>query len=103
MRTCYVYIMASNRKALYIGVTSSLTDRVVQHKAKTLGRFSAQYGTDKLVWYEVHHSPLAAIAREKQLKSWRRRKKVELVETTNREWRDLAEDLAKEQAAEPSP
>lgn len=89
----YVYIMASYSRVLYIGVTGDLQLRVSQHKQKTFGdSFSARYNVNKLVYFEETHDVLAAIEREKQLKRWRREKKVWLIEQQNPEWRDLSED-----------
>ena len=86
----YVYIMASRGRTLYIGVTSDLTRRVYEHKQKVTGGFTEKYNINKLVLYETTIDIEAAIAREKQLKAWRRSKKVTLVESVNPEWKDLA-------------
>ncbi len=85
-----VYILASAiRGTLYIGVTSNLIQRIYQHKNHLTEGFSKRYNTNLLVWYELHESMDSAIHREKQLKSWRRVWKIELIETHNPEWRDL--------------
>jgi putative endonuclease len=90
-----VYIMASAfHGTVYTGVTSNLLQRVAQHRAGTLGGFTSQYEVKRLVWFEMHGSMDSAIAREKQLKNWRREWKVALVETDNPVWRDLAEDFS---------
>jgi putative endonuclease len=84
-------MLASRRYGtLYIGVTNDLNRRIYEHKHKLLGGFSAKYGVDRLVWFECHDHPSAAIAREKQLKKWRRDWKVRLIEQDNPEWIDLA-------------
>jgi len=89
-----VYILASaKRGTLYIGVTSNLVQRVVQHREKVVEGFTARYGIDRLVWYEVHHEAGSAILREKQLKRWNRLWKIQLVETTNSDWRDLFSEV----------
>lgn len=89
MQPC-VYILASRRDgALYIGVTSNLPARIAQHKAGLLAGFTRRYAIDRLVYFEVHERMDSAIEREKRLKKWYRRWKVELIERHNPEWRDL--------------
>ena len=91
----YVYIMASKRNGtLYKGVTSDLIMRVWQHKQGTGSKFTAKYQINRLVFYEPYKDIDAAIAREKQLKNWKREWKVELIETDNPYWRDLYPDIA---------
>ena len=90
MKTYYVYIMASKSRTLYTGVTNNLERRVLQHRRKLFSGFTARYNINRLVHYEVFGEILAAIAREKQIKSWGRGKKVVLVESTNRDWKDLS-------------
>src|SRR5205085_11155509 len=86
-----VYIMASIRRAVYIGITSDLEDRVRRHRSKENPRsFTATYNVDRLVYFEEYSEVTLAIAREKELKGWRRGKKVRLIEKFNREWEDLA-------------
>jgi putative endonuclease len=63
---------------------------VLQHRRKLLGEFTARYNINRLVYYEVSGEILAAIAREKQIKSWRRKKKIALIESVNRDWKDLS-------------
>jgi putative endonuclease len=75
----FVYIMASRSSTLYIGVTSDLQRRVYQHKAHQIPGFTQKYNVDRLVFYESTPDVRAAIAREKQLKRWRREKKVALI------------------------
>jgi putative endonuclease len=88
-----VYIMASARNGtLYTGVTSQLPARVAQHKLGDFEGFSRTYGCKTLVWYERRPIMLEAIAREKQIKRWRRTWKLTLIETENPQWRDLSED-----------
>ena len=87
------YIMASGRNGtLYTGVTSALFTRVHQHKLGRFEGFSKDHGCKRLVWYEAHATMLAAIAREKRIKRWRRDWKLALIEAQNPEWRDLSED-----------
>jgi len=86
----YVYILASGRNGtLYIGVTSDLVKRVYQHKAKLVEGFTSRYNIDELVWFEQSDSIESAIAREKQLKEWKRAWKIELIEKANPYWNDL--------------
>jgi len=75
---------------LYIGVTSDLQRRFYEHKNKLLGGFTSKYSLDRLVYFEEGEDVLSAIEREKQLKSWRRAKKVALIESANPQWRDLS-------------
>ena len=90
----YVYLLASRRHGtLYLGVTNNLSRRVWEHKTKTIPGFSARYSVDRLVWYETYDRIDEAIAREKDLKKWRRNWKVRLIEEMNPEWSDLYEAL----------
>ena len=85
-----VYILCSpNRRALYIGVTTNLERRLTEHR---LGRIAhtAEYNIRRLIYFELHDTAPAAIAREKQLKGWRRERKIALVESVKPEWEDLA-------------
>lgn len=89
-----VYLLANGvRGTVYAGVTSSLMQHVAQHKAKLADGFTHRYGIDKLVWYEMQDTMATAIAREKAIKEWQRAWKIELVEKTNPEWRDLYPEL----------
>jgi putative endonuclease len=88
-------MLASRRNGtLYVGVTSDLATRVQRHKAGANEGFTKRYCVHTLVWYEQHASMDSAIAREKAIKEWKRVWKLELIEATNPEWRDLAPDLA---------
>ncbi len=89
-KTYYVYIMSSQRRAIYIGVTSSIERRVFQHKAHTSAGFTDTYNVTNLVYAERYGSVTRAISREKELKKWRREKKVALIEAVNPKWRDLS-------------
>jgi len=88
----YVYIMASEGRVLYIGVTGALTSRVLQHKSLEQDGFTKRYHVTRLVYYESFQYVNNALARETQLKKWRREKKVALIERSNPAWGDLAED-----------
>ena len=89
-----VYILASGRnRTLYIGVTSDLVKRIWQHKNNCVPGFTERHGVHTLVFYEMHTSMEAAIAREKHLKKWERLWKLRLIEEQNLQWRDLWEDI----------
>jgi len=86
----YVYILASRKYGtLYIGITSDLVRRVYEHKIKMVPGFTKRYGVDKLVLFEVFDEPASAIAREKELKKWRRDWKTRLIDEQNPNWDDL--------------
>ncbi len=85
-----VYILASKRNGtLYTGVTSDLVKRIWEHRNDMVDGFTSRYGIHQLVWYELHDSMESAITREKRLKNWKRKWKLELIETRNPEWIDL--------------
>jgi putative endonuclease len=89
-----VYILASERNGtLYVGVTSALVQRVWQHRKHVVEGFTRDYGVDKLVYYEMHGTMLDAIAREKRLKAWKRKWKLELIEKANPDWLDLWDEI----------
>lgn len=90
MRQYHVYIMASKAKTLYVGVTNDLVRRVFEHKQGSTDSFTSRYKVTNLVYYETTSDVGSAISREKQLKGWRRSKKLALVESLNAEWKDLA-------------
>jgi putative endonuclease len=88
-----VYLMASRRNGtLYLGVTSNLLQRIAQHRAGTPGGFTEVHKVKILVWFEPHPTMESAIVREKRLKAWKRGWKLDLIETMNPDWRDLATD-----------
>ena len=87
----YVYIMTNRSGTLYTGVTSDLERRMYEHKRKVAEGFTKRYNIDMLVYYEVTTDIREAIAREKQIKAWRRSKRVALIESTNPQWRDLSD------------
>lgn len=90
MKQPAVYILASERNGtLYIGVTSNLPQRIWQHREGLVEGFTNRYSVKMLVWYEMHESMESAIMREKALKKWRRGWKLELIEQSNAQWRDL--------------
>ena len=91
----YVYILSSKYKKTYIGVTNNLERRLYEHKNKLFEGFSAKYNIDRLVYFEQFTDIGQAIARETQLKDWRREKKAALIEAMNPEWKDLSEEWEK--------
>jgi putative endonuclease len=90
MNQAYVYILSSQRNGtLYIGVTSDLIKRIYQHRNNLSEGFTKKYKVHRLVYFETTPSITGAIQREKQLKQWRRKWKIELIEKDNPEWTDL--------------
>lgn len=88
---CAFYIMSSFSRCIYTGVTSNLVQRVGQHRTGVFpGAFSKRYNTRRLVYFELTENIVAAIEREKQIKGWRRAKKVGLISRANPQWSDLA-------------
>ena len=87
----YVYIVGSISGTLYIGMTNNLARRIWQHKQHEIAGFTAKYGVDRLLYFESFDDVRTAINREKQLKSWTRKKKIVLIETRNRSWIDLSQ------------
>jgi putative endonuclease len=85
-----VYIITNKRNGtLYIGITSNLPQRMMQHKSRAVPGFASRYGLDRLVWFEIHGEVTEAIAREKQLKGWNRAWKIKMIESSNPEWNEL--------------
>jgi putative endonuclease len=88
-----VYVMTNwNNRVMYVGVTNDLERRLYEHKNKLIKGFTEKYNVNKLVYFEETADVLCAIAREKEIKRWRREKKDALVQSTNPEWRDLSEE-----------
>ncbi|MGY3620371.1 GIY-YIG nuclease family protein [Bradyrhizobium sp. USDA 10063] len=91
MNAYYVYILASRRHGtLYIGVCNDLGNRLALHRSGRGSEFVKKYGVTRLVYMETYTSPQEAIAREKQLKTWRRDWKIRLIEENNLDWADLS-------------
>jgi putative endonuclease len=90
MKQFSVYIMASTSRTLYVGVTSNLEKRVFEHKNKLVKGFTSRYKIDMLVYYDMTSDAESAINLEKQIKGWRRDRKIALIESMNPEWDDLA-------------
>ena len=92
MRAYYVYIMTNASRTLYTGMTNDLVRRVYQHRNHMVAGFTKRYNVTWLVYYEEAGTAEAALNREKQIKGWRRSRKLALVETMNPTWKDLSQD-----------
>ncbi len=91
----YIYILTNKSRTFYVGMTNSLERRIYEHKQKLIEGFTKKYNITQLVYYEVFSDVREAIAREKQVKDWRREKKIALIESLNPAWKDLSEDWAR--------
>ena len=91
----YTYILTNKKHTVfYVGVTNSLIRRLEEHRTSTDPRsFASKYRCTKLIYFENGSSVIGAIAREKEIKSWRREKKIWLINSLNPEWRNLSEDF----------
>ena len=88
----YVYLLTNwNNKVMYVGVTNDLQRRLYEHKNKLVKGFTEKYNVDKLVYFEETDDVKSALAREKEIKKWRREKKNNLVCSINPEWKELSE------------
>lgn len=96
MKEFFIYMMASRSGVLYIGVTSNLQKRVYEHRNGLVEGFTKRYEVKQLVYWESAPDAISALQREKQLKQWRREKKVKLIEAMNPSWRDLSEEIGLE-------
>ena len=83
-----------NNTVIYTGITSNLKKRIYEHKNKIVKGFTEKYNIKKLIYYEIFDKPINAITREKQIKDGSRRKKIELIEKMNSEWKDLYDEIA---------
>ena len=92
MRDYFVYIMSNRTHMLYIGVTNNLERRVFEHKSKLVPGFTSHYNLNRLVYFEQTNDVGAAITREKELKGWRRDRKIVLIESVNPRWSDLSRE-----------
>lgn len=90
MRRYFVYIMSNISKMIYTGMTNNLSRRVKEHKEKVNDGFTKRYNIHRLIYYEEFQDVRKAIAREKEIKGWRREKKVALIEKMNPKWKDLS-------------
>ena len=94
MKEFYVYILASQKNGtLYVGMTNNLIRRVYEHKEGIIKGFTKQHGIKMLVYFEIHATAESAITREKQLKTFQRQWKIDLIENENLHWQDLYEGL----------
>ena len=90
----YVYILASKRNGtLYVGMTDYLAGRIWQHRQGAVPGFTRQYNIKTLVWFEQHETRESALTRERRIKNWHRKWKLELIEATNPGWRDLYAEI----------
>ena len=94
MKNYYVYIVTNNSGTLYIGVTNDLDRRIVEHKSGKGSEFTSKYKLDVLVYFEETPNIDDALVREKQVKGWRRSKKIALIESLNPKWQDLTIDVS---------
>ncbi|MEW6508678.1 MAG: GIY-YIG nuclease family protein [Bacteroidota bacterium] len=92
MNQYYVYIMTNHSKTLYTGVTNDLRRRVYEHKNELYEGFTSKYNINELIYFEQTPDINSAIKREKQIKGWLRRKKIELIESMNPDWQDLSDE-----------
>ncbi len=91
MKRYFIYILASYRNGtIYVGVTGNLSKRIELHKKTAVKGFTKKYFVHNLVYFEEYNTAIEAIAREKQLKNWKRSWKIELIEKTNPDWNDLS-------------
>jgi len=92
----YVYLLASGKhKTIYLGVTNDLVRRVYEHRTKAIPGFTSRYNVTRLVWFECYDDPTNAIAREKDIKKWRRDWKIRLIEEENLDWSDLYSSISR--------
>jgi len=93
MKNCYVYILSNRSETLYIGVAGDLQRRIYEHRHKLIDGFTKKYNLTSLVYFETFNNMQDEIQREKQLKNWHREWKINLIESTNPDWKDLSEDF----------
>jgi len=90
-KTFFIYIMASKSGTLYVGMTNNIKRRMFEHKNHLVPGFTDKYSIDRLLYVETFANPASAINREKQIKAWRREKKIKLIDSQNPAWNDLSE------------
>jgi putative endonuclease len=96
MADYYVYVLTNKpRGTLYVGVTNNLVRRIYQHREGAVPGFSKRYGLKQLVHFERYDTPILAIQREKNIKHWSRAWKLDLVNSSNPQWRDLYDDITR--------
>lgn len=91
-KTYYVYILTNKSNTIYVGVTNDLTRRIFEHKNKLIEGFTKRYNVDKLVYFHEFRTPREAIAAEKKIKGWVRKKKMELIKSINPTFKDLSKE-----------
>jgi putative endonuclease len=94
MKKCFVYILSSRNKVLYVGMTDNLSRRTYEHKLGLGDGFTKKYNVNQLVYYESHPTLTSAVKREKQLKNWHRQWKINLIESVNKDWKDLYTEIS---------
>jgi putative endonuclease len=103
MKTYYVYVMTNRSSTLYVGMTNNLLRRILEHRSRMAGSFTARYRIDRLVYFEETSDVNVAIHREKELKGWTRARKIALINSVNPRWIDLSDELFAEGALDSSP
>jgi putative endonuclease len=98
MKQYWVYILHSPTGTLYVGITNNLERRVYEHKHHLVKGFTSRYNVNRLVYYEDFNSVWDAIAREKEIKAWRRSKKLALIQSMNPQWEDLSAEWYEDEA-----
>jgi len=93
MRHYWIYILTNKSNTLYIGITNDLKRRISEHRKKLIKGFTSRYNLNKLIFYETFNNPKDAIAIEKKIKSWTRKKKIELIKKINPDFRDLSGNI----------
>ena len=94
MKRHFVYILSSRNRVIYVGMTNELSRRIYEHKNGLVDGFTKSYNVNKLVYYELQNDFESAVKREKQLKNWHRQWKINLIETRNKEWKDLYQEIS---------
>ena len=94
MKRYYVYILSNKNKVLYSGMTNELSRRIYEHKNGLIDGFTKKYNVHNLVYFEIQKDLESAIKREKQLKNWHRQWKINLIESKNKEWKDLYSEIS---------
>ncbi len=96
MKQSFVYILASRRNGtIYVGSTTDLVKRIWEHKNKVISRFTAKYNVNQLVYYELHQDIMEVARRERRLKNWCRKRKLNIIEQFNSAWRDLYDEICR--------
>ena len=94
MKSYFVYILASRNKVLYVGSTDNISRRTYEHKQGLIEGFTKRYNVNRLVYYETQPDLESARKREKQLKNWHRQWKINLIESVNKDWKDLYSEIS---------